>query len=145
MTCRCRVPFRRYRARAPVATWQVVAVTRVRKSDPLPAADTCDGPSVFMTVRAAVCLQQSFCSQDQELPRPLSMVLAQLSLATHTTQRFHTQLFHTQLSHTQHSHTISLPPSPPYSHTLFLTLTQLSHTQPSLRHNSLTHNSLTHN
>ena len=146
MTCRCRVPFRRYRARAPVATWQVVAATRVRKSDPLPAADTCDGPSVFMTVRAAVCLQQSFCSQDQELPRPLSMVLAQLSLATHTTQRFHTQFFHTQLSHTQHSHTISLPPSPPYSHTLFLTLTQLSHTtfpQTQLSHTQLSHTQLT--
>ena len=50
-----RVPFRPHRARAPVTTWQVVALMRVRKSNPLPAADTCDGPSVFMTVRAAVC------------------------------------------------------------------------------------------
>ena len=43
---------------------------------------TCAKIALNMTVRAAVCLQQCFCSQDKELPRPLSMVLAQLSLAT---------------------------------------------------------------
>ena len=75
--------------------------------------------------------QQSV-SNNSLQPRPLSMVLAQLSLATHATQQFHTQLFHIQLSH---PHTISLPPSPRNSHTL--SHTQLAHTQPS--HKQLSH------
>ena len=109
------------RARAPVATWQAAACRRhLRRT-----VSFHDGPGSSLSATI-------LCSQDKKLPRPLSMVLAQLSLATHATQQFHTQLFHIQLSHPR---TISLPPSPRNSHTL--SHTQLTHTQPS--HKQLSH------
>ena len=117
------------RARAPVATWQAAACRRhLRRT-----VSFHDGPGSSLSATI-------LCSQDKKLPRQLSMVLAQLSLATHATQQFHTQLFHIQLSHTYFFHTICLPPSPRNSHTL--SHTQLAHTHNLLTSNSLTRNSL---
>ena len=52
-------------------------------------------------------------------------------------------LWHGALSHTTLSRTISLPPSPRYSHTLSHTHTQLSHTQPFHTHTQLSRTQLT--
>ena len=120
------------RARAPVATWQAAACRRhLRRT-----VSFHDGPGSSLSATI-------LCSQDKKLPRPLSMVLAQLSLATHATQQFRTQLFHIQLSH---PHTISLPPSPHNSHTL--SHTTCSHTtfsQPTLSRATLSYVPVSHN
>ena len=75
------------------------------------------------------------------------MVLAQLSLAAHTTQQFHTQLFHTTLSHTTLSHNLSSTISTLLTHTHTLSHTTLPHTTDptALSNTALSHVSLSHN
>ena len=129
-----RMPFRLHRARAPVATWEVVALTPVRKNDPLPAADTCDGPSLFMTAAvSATMLLQIFAAKTRNC-QVRSLWSWRNCLWPPMPPISHTTLSHTALSHIAFSHNLSSTIS------TLLTHTTLSHTADP--HSPLAHNSL---